>query len=58
MDRRRFAIIVIVIALMFGTVVLVGSSQNSADCDHHQYAGNHHCRGYSADPRRALGHIL
>ncbi len=29
MDRRRFAIIVFVIALMFGTVVLVGSSQNS-----------------------------
>src|SRR5512136_76498 len=29
MDRRRFAIIVFVIALMFGTVVLIGSSQNS-----------------------------
>jgi general nucleoside transport system permease protein len=29
MDRRRFAIIVLVIAIMFGTVVLVGISQNS-----------------------------
>lgn len=29
MNRRRFAIIVFVIAIMFGTVVLVGSSQNS-----------------------------
>lgn len=29
MDRRRFAIIVFVIALMFGTVTLIGSSQNS-----------------------------
>ncbi len=29
MDRRRFAIIVFVIALMFGTVTLIGASQNS-----------------------------
>ena len=29
MDWRRFAIIALVIAIMFGTVVLVGSSQNS-----------------------------
>ena len=30
MDRRRFAIIALVIAIMFGTVVLIGSAQNSA----------------------------
>ena len=30
MDWRRFAIIVLVIAILFGTVVLVGVSQNSA----------------------------
>ena len=58
MAETIYGFIAIIIAVLIGSVVLVGYTGSPGHCHHRQHDRHHHCRCHTPDPGCAFGRVL